>query len=297
MLKNNSFSRRAFSLIELSIVILIIGILVAGVTQGSRLVAQMRLTSARAMTQSAPIASIRDLAIWLESTASTSFDDSATENNVAIPTWYDINPQAITKYNATQATANKQPLYTTGSINGLPAVKFDGSNDDMSLGTLSAGSNLSIFYVIKPTTAHVEGLLDSAPGVNYPFRNYCESGCASDGQFSWWNNPSPGGAPAVNLGLSAATPAVIYVQTIFNTSASPIKTLRYYRNGSLISTATDTDSNDIAWTSPRLGSINTTLLFYDGYIGEIIIFSRTLKAEERTSITSYLGKKWGIKTS
>lgn len=38
--------KKAFSLIELSIVILIIGILVTGVTQSSRLVRQMKIASA-----------------------------------------------------------------------------------------------------------------------------------------------------------------------------------------------------------------------------------------------------------
>ncbi|MFM7682251.1 MAG: prepilin-type N-terminal cleavage/methylation domain-containing protein, partial [Bacteroidota bacterium] len=56
----------AFSLIELSIVILIIGILVAGVTQSSRLVAQMRLASAQSVTRSADISSIRDMVFWAE---------------------------------------------------------------------------------------------------------------------------------------------------------------------------------------------------------------------------------------
>ncbi|MFM7621329.1 MAG: prepilin-type N-terminal cleavage/methylation domain-containing protein [Alphaproteobacteria bacterium] len=41
---------KAFSLIELSIVILIIGILVAGVTQSSRLIRQMKLLSAQSIT-------------------------------------------------------------------------------------------------------------------------------------------------------------------------------------------------------------------------------------------------------
>jgi prepilin-type N-terminal cleavage/methylation domain-containing protein len=38
---------KAFSLKELSIVVLIIGILIAGVTQGSRLVRQSRLSTAQ----------------------------------------------------------------------------------------------------------------------------------------------------------------------------------------------------------------------------------------------------------
>lgn len=50
--------QKAFSLIELSIVILIIGILVAGVTQSSRLVKQIRLASIKSMTLSSPVSSI-----------------------------------------------------------------------------------------------------------------------------------------------------------------------------------------------------------------------------------------------
>jgi prepilin-type N-terminal cleavage/methylation domain-containing protein len=59
-MKNQS---KAFSLIELSIVILIIGILIAGVTQGSRLVRESKITTAVTLTQSAPIASVKDLVL------------------------------------------------------------------------------------------------------------------------------------------------------------------------------------------------------------------------------------------
>ena len=54
---------KAFSLIELSIVILIIGILVAGVTQSSRLIKQMRLAMIKSMTLNSPVSSIKDLAV------------------------------------------------------------------------------------------------------------------------------------------------------------------------------------------------------------------------------------------
>lgn len=43
-------NKKAFSLIELSIVILIIGIIVAGVTQGLRLINAFRLSSAKSLT-------------------------------------------------------------------------------------------------------------------------------------------------------------------------------------------------------------------------------------------------------
>ena len=37
--------------------------------------------------------------------------------------------------------------------------------------------------------------------------------------------------------------------------------------------------------------------YFNGDIGEIIIFTSALKAEELSSIQNYLAKKWGIKIS
>lgn len=57
----NIKSNKAFSLIELSIVILIIGILVAGVTQSSRLINQIKLSLAQSITRSSDVNSIDNL--------------------------------------------------------------------------------------------------------------------------------------------------------------------------------------------------------------------------------------------
>jgi len=45
----------AFSLLELSVVILIIGLLVIGITKGKRIIDQARLRSSLALTNSSPI--------------------------------------------------------------------------------------------------------------------------------------------------------------------------------------------------------------------------------------------------
>ncbi len=106
-MKNN---RRisAFSLIEISIVILIIGILVAGVTQSSRLISQAKLSGAKSMTQSAPVSSIKNLALWIESTSDASFQSSDLDDGTAITTWNDINPQATLK---ASFTVTNSPIY------------------------------------------------------------------------------------------------------------------------------------------------------------------------------------------
>jgi hypothetical protein len=37
--------------------------------------------------------------------------------------------------------------------------------------------------------------------------------------------------------------------------------------------------------------------FFNGMIGEIIVFNRSLNNEDRKEIEKYLGKKWGIKVN
>ena len=86
-----NYKNQAFSLIELSIVILIIGILVAGVTQSSRLIRQMQLSSARALTLSSPVLSIPNLVSWYEPTQEKSFDEVETSENSLVSKWYDLS--------------------------------------------------------------------------------------------------------------------------------------------------------------------------------------------------------------
>ena len=122
----------AFSLIELSIVILIIGILVAGVTQSSRLVAQMRLASAQSVTRSADISSIRDMVFWAETTLENGITNSSgtfqLDDGGAISSWNDINFRSNPKINVMQSNTAIQPTYKQNGINGLPSINFNGVN-------------------------------------------------------------------------------------------------------------------------------------------------------------------------
>lgn len=59
-------NRKAFSLIELSIVIVIIGILLVGVIGAKHLISKSRLTTAMAMTRSSPINGTLNSKLWLE---------------------------------------------------------------------------------------------------------------------------------------------------------------------------------------------------------------------------------------
>ncbi len=75
--------KKAFSLIELSVVVLIIGILIAGITQSSRLVRAMKLNTARSLTRSSDVASIRNLTAWFDATAEGVLSSSCNTNSVS----------------------------------------------------------------------------------------------------------------------------------------------------------------------------------------------------------------------
>ena len=122
------FNLRGFSLIELSIVILIIGILVAGVTQSSRLINQMRLVSTRSITQGSGITSIQGLVAWWDCCDEKTFLENEASNNSLISTWNDLNPTSTSKINLNQNIATSQPTYISSSINNLPSLRFDGSD-------------------------------------------------------------------------------------------------------------------------------------------------------------------------
>ncbi len=159
-MKNNF--KKAFSLIEISMVILIVGILIAGISKGLDLVNDMRIATARALTDKAPMFGMENLEMWLETTSENSLaTGTASFTNVKNPSdkqpigrWNDINPTLIDpnyKNHAVQGNINFQPLYVQDGINGLPALLFDGFDD--SLDATNGKTNFSeftIFLILNP---------------------------------------------------------------------------------------------------------------------------------------------------
>ncbi len=303
-MKNN---RRisAFSLIEISIVILIIGILVAGVTQSSRLLTQAKLSSAKTMTQSSPVASIKNLSLWIESTSDLSFQSSDLDDGTAITTWNDINPQTVTKANLTTGTS---PTYKTNIINGLPAVLFDGSTTFLTTANFSnISTNSTVFAVVRlPSTLAAQPIFSkrpsaafgsSAPNIQLSTSTtgwqYCDAAAVSTSGTVCNYSVDPTSAPA--------TSSNYVVSIVYNTSSTAVASetstgLALFQNGVAQTKVTTTTSPNTSVTDNFfLGKDGTTSpAFFGGHIGELIIFDRALKREERQSIETYLGKKWGI---
>jgi prepilin-type N-terminal cleavage/methylation domain-containing protein len=290
--------QKAFSLIELSIVILIIGILIAGVTQGSRLVSAMRLTAAKSLTRSSPVASIKNLTIWLE----TSSDESITgtvhglnvEDNEAVTTWNDINPQLSSKINPTQATGANQPIYVVSGIGNLPSIKFDGVNDYLSSGStvplLAGDQTYTMIMVWKsiPDATPTELIVNQ--GTNA--LNLEASIFTSSATLFGFSGDGNDYVTAYVQGNNMVT-----VIKVDNTAANNISI--YNNSNTAVSGASTTPASlNLSAADFAVGARVVDHQFpFSGLVSEIIFFDRVLKQSEVQDINVYLGKKYGIKIS
>jgi len=80
-------------------------------------------------------------------------------------------------------------------------------------------------------------------------------------------------------------------------------TYNFYNNGNLLTPAVApfatfanfrVNTNRVFRVGAGRNENTTPLYYFNGYIGEIVIFDRVLKNDERTSIEEYLIKKWSL---
>lgn len=301
--------KKAFTLIEASVVILVIGILIAGITQGSRFIKDSRLKTAASLTQSSPVASIQDLTLWLESTSEKSFDDADSTNGHSVTNWYDINPRSLSLANFTQATAANRPTYTDGVLNSLPAIKFTNTGSAVTSSFMSTtgfaniNSNATVFLVAKtPATLVTQAIISKRVAAADLGTNIQVNVTTATDGWQFCASVTSSGTQHCYTGGSGITTNKGYVVSMvyFSSSSSGIK---FYQNGgdaldSADSTPDSVSTSSAMSTTTYLGKNGLTAaapsFFFNGYLAELIIFDRALKKEERESVQNYLGKKWGI---
>lgn len=288
MLKNN----KAFSLIELSIVILIIGILVTGITQSSRLVKSMKIQSIQNLTQSSPVATIKDLSVWYETVLQKSFIEDEKVDQSTITTWFDANPLTMSKADASAPNTNSKPRYIENAFNGLPGVRFDGADDYLRSDNISVTGNQMTYFIVAKRRVFVQyatPFSTLSPGATYDsigvghLRAYLEDPSVMTVFRNGWlaSIPHPGNnIPYISSSVIDGSNHIAYLNGV---SGSSVATSGAFNITTILLGCT--------WQN---GAFNNP---YNGEIAEIIIYSRALKTDERKDIEKYLSKKWAIKIS
>jgi prepilin-type N-terminal cleavage/methylation domain-containing protein len=296
IMKNNQ-NKLGFSLIELSIVILVIGLLVLGITKGSTIIKKSKITSAQSLTRSSPVASIDALSFWIESTMDNSFEegqdvDTALGAAGTIDIWNDINPQETSAKNAIQNTPLHKPRYIQNGINGLPSVNFDGNSDVAanadrlivstvkSLGMFNSDHEIFIVYQTRVSDG-IPFLLAGAGAVVGHYELHVDN---VTGQLRYISAPT---SSSNILGATPLSPHIASARVQNNTNIT--------RVDGVDGTPVTLVSRSIVAGDLLIGVRSNNTLPLEGDIGEIIIFDRALKVSEREDVEKYLSAKWGIK--
>ncbi|MFT6331884.1 MAG: prepilin-type N-terminal cleavage/methylation domain-containing protein [Lentimonas sp.] len=279
--------RKGFSLIELSIVIIIIGILIAGVYSGAGLVRNTKILSARSITLSSQISSIPGMVVWVENSSLESFNASDISDGAAISNWFNREPSGfLVDNNLDQASGGVN--YETDGINNLPTVSLNvAGNMKLSSFANSSLENSTIVIVFRPTAA-VESttlwILDSGASAN-PYA----IGIQSDrinlhaGSDVFTNNATN---PA---SISQGNPYIL--MAYFDGASSKVFLNNETEVGGLGATI-NPGSNIL--NGITLGSNRNGFSGISAEISELIIYDRPLKRSEREEVFKYLSKKYDI---
>jgi prepilin-type N-terminal cleavage/methylation domain-containing protein len=288
-MKNNK-SRLAFSLLELSVVIVVIGIMTASFIFGSSAIAKSKLKSARSLTAGSPVNSISKLALWLESTSKNSFSTSpstfiAPEEGEKIHIWYDRSTQTTINLDASQTITDNQPIYISNAVNNLPALKFYGINDYLSATSITNPglTNLNIFIV-----AHYYDAADNLIEIMLSMQNGSGIGRTILQKINTNNSLRTVLGSSLLLGPSIDFTPTIY-QVRYQNDTLYLGVNNDGDGSSMLATLEEADGD---WT---IASNKNFTRFMHGYFAEIIVFNKSLDSEERDAVLKYLSRKWGIK--
>jgi hypothetical protein len=221
-------------------------------------------------------------ALWLDA----AFTGSIKTAGGAVSVWGD---RSGNNSSVRQANSAAQPTLALTGINANPVVVFDGSSDVLNGPVLDPLQAYDVFIVwrspLVPITTNFIHLLRSGPSleINHGHLdpNFLHSG-ASEFAAGW--APAQFEDPAINT---------TYVWNLsFDPSAG---TLTAFTNGTATSTVSDLVGMPVTTTDPlTIGSRWSFARHFNGEIGEIILYRRTLSAPERNQIQSYLDAKWGL---
>ncbi len=303
----------AFSLIELSVVILIIGIMIGGITEGSRLIQEARLKSAQRLTKSSPVMVIKGLVLWLETslTEDSFVGGDRIDDGYKVTGWKSINSQTSDKVIAVNTTGTGPTYKMIDTPNGVPSLLFNGTNSVLTLSSSPTGTPKQIITNTRDGALTIFVVSqNSAPSATSTIvSNRSDSG-------GWWSYGTSGGNRVGFLGQLGD------IQLPYGNATQDLEILSNYYTGNVnygydqygqqlkrrmlawingvhknvdASWITDVGAQGTFLVGADSNTSGTPQAFFSGYISEIIIFDRALHNRDRCEVETYLGKKYNIK--
>ena len=289
-------NKKAFTIIEISVLMLVISVMIVGVMTSKSMITKSRLANAQSLTQQSYVNEIsEDLIAWYETSLEGSFNASEIKNDGSfITAWKDSNKTVVTKNNSTVTTplntANQPILVQNVFYNSIPGLRFSGSQYLKFDGTKFAQNSYTIFLVEQRSSNKSENYFIGGSGSSSNSNLSMGYGTDTTISFSHYSNDFT----RIIASYKPQTP--IMHTFLFNNTIGK----RHSINGGSIAINTPAQTTSItSFNLAMIGAYNPsgTLKTYVGDLAEIIMFKRSLKTEEIEAIESYLGSKYGIPVS
>jgi len=278
-------NNKAYSLIEISLVITIITVLIVGAFNGMEMVRKAKLVNAQNLTEQSIVPQIPNLITWYETSLPRSFLENQRQNNAKISVWNDINPNSQYANNATQPTLANQPTLIANRFNdALAGIFFDG-NDFLNFdGSKLINSGYSVFIVERRMAgnqlATMVGGATTSPNSNL-ILSYRSNTVITQAHY----------ANDIDIAVPGYSSPVTRIHSFFYNRTFGKK---YWLNGGINPDGASASQTTgvLAYNNAWLGRYSN--YFFYGDIAEIIFYNRSLKTEERVAVESYLSKKYNV---
>lgn len=299
----NKNSKKAFSLVEISIVVLIVGLLIAGISKASDMIFDANLKTGRSLTKGAKVNRMPSLSLWMETTLTESLLDKERYDATAISIWRDVNPQVSSKLIFKKTGT---PKYVEFGQDNMPAIGFTSAtaNTDLFLPYNSESSSTvasysstqifsnataTVFMVLKPQSLATE-LLNFCPYDSATTTFACSAGkeiklaldASGNVKFSFIS----GSATTADITSSSQSKKnLIIVSALKDTAGNKL----FINGASGASTVANVNLATTPFTGTfRIGGVAGVEIY------EAIVFSSALSDSDRQNVEAYLGKKFSI---
>lgn len=230
-----------------------------------------------------------NVSLWLKANSGT----STTTNGAEVSSW----TNSVGTGNNASSTTTARPLYVENSINGNPALDFDGVDDIMS-GTAGFYTH-DFFMVVDPDVTYT---YNSGGGAivgfeSGQFSSFCLGGNVTSALTNEVVTHLYRGSTSYRS-AELSTTASYSAPGMFNSRVNAGSTGQniYYNGTTLTTTEANTGSfTNVSNQAYRLGrDYSAGIPFFNGKIAEIISFSQRLSDADHRDIETYLAIKYGI---
>lgn len=235
------------------------------------------------------------LQIWYDGSVNTYLQPTNRVDNEKITQWNDKSAFAH-NLNPVGGSQDVRPTYRTNQLNSLSTIQFDGNDtSDSNPFTVSQGLTGATLFVVSKFTNGANSTEEFVVSLDEGDLGF---GKNSSNAYLLRMTDTAGGAARAEA-TAGTVDTNYHIQSIIydGTESSNADKLRFrldQSNVALSFSGNVASSTSLTNNAFIAGADEDETNTYTGFIGEIILYSRTLTEGEITSVETFLSNKWNL---